>query len=117
MYYMDVTEVYGRGFYASREIEKNEVITVCELLVLSPEDTVKVNDTDLKYYTFVYNDKQDCLVLGDGEIFNHDDNPNVGYKLDYDDGRLKMYFYALKNIDPGEQLFIDYSADTKVNTE
>ena len=97
-------------------IRANCLIMECELLVLSESDTAAVNCTDLQFYTFKYNDTQDCLVLGHGEIFNHDSSPNVGYKLAEIDGRKVMQFYALTDIEPYSQLFIDYSADTKVDT-
>jgi SET domain-containing protein len=98
----------GRGVESLKDFE-------AELLVLNEEDTKKVNETDLKHYTFAFDQGRDCLVLGLGEIFNHDDKPNAGYRLATIDGRLKMQFYALKTIQPKEQIFIDYSADVKVN--
>lgn len=113
-YYLQETKEFGRGLYAGYFIAKGEVIAEFELLVLSPSDTTKVNETDLKYYTFCFNEAQDCLVLGDGEIFNHDDKPNVSYQLVERDGRKLMQFAATKNIWPYDQLFIDYAADAKV---
>jgi len=117
-YVIKVSEEMGRGLYALHDIASQKFLFHAELLVLNEQDTIKVNETDLKYYTFKYNEVQDCIVLGDGEIFNHSDTPNVGYTLiDTDDGNRKlMMFYTLKDIKEGEQLFIDYNADTKVNT-
>lgn len=113
IYSVQVIEGMGRGIIAERDIKKGEVITNCELLVLSPADTLAVNATDLKWYTFVFdkNTKQDCLVMGDGEIFNHDDNANVLYGLIDWNGRKLMRFQAARDIKKGEQLFIDYRAD------
>lgn len=113
-----MTVEFGRGLYATRKIYANEIIEVCEILVLSPNDSNKVNDTDLKYYTFVFNAKsgQDCLVLGNGEIFNHSDNPNVKYDLVRYGARFKMVFCSVKDIEIGEQLFTDYNRDTQVET-
>lgn len=116
MYTLKVTPKYGRGLYATRRIYKGEMIMVCEVLALSPTDTIKVNSTDLKYYTFVYNATQDCLVLGDGEIFNHSDRCNVEYKLIKRGSRMVMAFKSVQDIPKGKQLFIDYSQDVKVNT-
>lgn len=118
MYHIEVSKEMGRGLYATRTITPGTFIEVAELLVLSPEDTIRVNQTDLKYYTFVY-DKvtgQDCLVLGDGEIFNHSDTPNVRYRLQSIGDRMRMAFVSTRTILEGEQLFIDYSADTAVDT-
>lgn len=115
-YKITYSEQYGRELTASNPINAGEQITVCELLVLNKADTKLVDQTDLKYYVFKYNDTQDCIVLGDGEIFNHSDTPNVGYKLIDLDNRKVMLFYALKDIKPGEQLFTDYNSDVKVDT-
>lgn len=113
IYSVQMIEGMGRGVIAERDIKLGEVITNCEILVLSPEDTLKVNETDLRWYVFTYdkNTKQDCLVMGDGEIFNHDDNANVLYGLVEWDKRKLMRFQASRDIKKGEQLFIDYRQD------
>ena len=107
----------GRGVFSSRDIAQGDVITVCELLPLSASDTVTVNTTELRYYTFQLNKVQDCLVLGVGEIFNHHFLPNVSYKLVSYGDRLMMQFEALVDIPRDTQLFIDYAADSKVNVD
>lgn len=117
MYYLKMHETMGRGLFAMQDIPAQRVLFTAELLVLSEVDTVTVNTTDLQYYTFKYNEKQDCLVLGDGEIFNHSDTPNVGYKLIDFDGRKVMAFYTLRDVVPHEQLFIDYNADVVVSVQ
>jgi SET domain-containing protein len=115
IYSVQIIDGMGRGIIAEKDIKRGEVITNCELLVLSPEDTIKVNETDLKWYTFTFNAEtsQDCLVMGDGEIFNHDDDANVLYGLIEFNGRKLMRFQACRDIKRGEQLFIDYGVDVK----
>lgn len=114
LYDIKTEEASGRGLYAAKEISPGEVISVCELLVLNPIDTIAVNQTDLRYYVFKYSENQDCLVLGDGELFNHSDAPNVSFSLEKVDNRLKMIFKCVKTIVTGEQLLIDYASDEKV---
>ena len=115
MYTIKMTEKYGRGLYASRDLYANEIVEVAEILILSTSDTIKVNETDLQYYTFVFNSNQDCLVLGNGEIFNHDDNANVVYNLVQYGDRVKMVFKTIRDVPAGEQLFINYTQDTQVD--
>jgi hypothetical protein len=115
-------EGMGRGIVATRNINlARYTIMECEVLVLDACDTMIVNDTELKHYTFKYSDFRDCLVLGDGEIFNHSDTPNVGYRLvnfiENGEIRKKMKFFLLRPVKLGEQLFIDYNADVKVNMQ
>jgi SET domain-containing protein len=121
-YEITYTEEMGRGLYANRHVRKGEVIAECEILLLDPVDTVAVNKTSLQYYTFHVNETQDCLVLGDAEIYNHSDQPNVHYALvpmANGDGTTRqiMVFTALDDIVPGLQMFIDYNAYIRVNCD
>lgn len=115
MYKIGVSQEMGRGLYAIKDIEKYETIAIFEILLLSPKDTMTLENTDLRFYTFKVSDVQDCLVLGDGELFNHSDNANVNYELIEQDSRLKMIFTANKQIKFGEQLFINYESDADVD--
>ena len=105
----------GREVISTKLIPKGTIVETCELLVFSQNDTFAVNQTDLQFYTFKYNETQDCLVLGCGEIFNHSDAPNVSYELVDKDNRKVMMFKALTDIPCNSQLFIDYTGDTKVD--
>lgn len=115
MIHLKTTNEFGRGLYASQFIPEGTIILECEILILNEQDTNTVNTTELKYYTFKYDEKRDCLVLGHGEIFNHDDLPNVSYRLVDFNGRKVMQFKAISSIEQNSQLFIDYNDDIKVN--
>ena len=114
-----VSKKYGREVTSTKNIKKGTIVEMCELLVLSQQDTKLVNMTDLRYYTFVYDKEtgQDCLVLGSGEIFNHNEKPNVSYAIKEHNGRAMMIFTATKPIKKGKQLFIDYAADSAVKAQ
>ena len=116
-YFVQMFPEMGRGLVAKHSIDVDSIITVCELLVLDAVDTWSVNKTALQFYTFKFNESQDCLVLGDGEIFNHSDKPNVTYRLESYGDRMMMVFQATSRIEQGEQLFIDYSQDMYINAE
>lgn len=115
MYYLENTQEYGRHLIASKPIAADTLIAQCELLVLGEHDTRIINTTDLQYYTFKYNETQDCLVLGDGEIFNHSIDANVSYHIENIDGRMFMMFRTLREVEYGEGLFINYNADETVD--
>jgi hypothetical protein len=118
LHYIKHTDEFGRGVYALHDLPAGLVLFEAELLVLSPSDTEAVNKTDLQFYTFKYSEAQDCLVLGDGELFNHDKAPNAAYALVYCPVRLRsfMQFVTLKPITKDEQIFIDYEADAQVDS-
>lgn len=126
-YYVMMTEKYGRAVFANKALKVDEIVCYCEVLVLSEKDTPVVNSTDLQWYTFTYNDKQDCLVLGDGEIFNHGPTNNsivveksdasVKYELINLNGRPVMLFTMIRDVEKDEQLFIDYNSDVKESVD
>ena len=116
MIHITQSPIFGREVTASKNIYVGQVIERCELLVLSDVDTATLELTDLKYYTFKYNDTQDCLVMGNGEIYNHSDTPNVSFNIVKHDGRDVMEFKSIIDIKQGEQLFTDYNSDVMVDT-
>lgn len=116
-YYVLNTAQFGRAIFAQSDLKKGDIVMYCEILVLNPLDTSMVNLTELKHYTFTYKwsewsfERQDCIVLGDGEIFNHDDNANVAYELININGRDMMRFVMTRDAKRDEQLFINYNDD------
>lgn len=117
MYSIKFTETDGRGLYAEENLFSDKLIMQCELLILNPEDTKKVNETELKFYTFKLDETRDCLVLGNAELFNHSDEANVRYQLEIFEGRQVMKFYSTRMISMNEQLYIDYNQDVNVQVD
>lgn len=116
-YYIKTTLEMGRGLYAVQDLQAHKILFTAELIVLSEQDTQTVAQTELQFYTFKYSETQDCLVLGDGELFNHSDEANIGYKLIDYDGRKVMAFYTLKDIPRDAQLCTNYSQDIDVRVQ
>lgn len=110
----------GRGLAILTNIKANTVLAQCELLVFDAKDTIIINSAELGHYMFAYSKDQDCLCLGVGELFNHSDTANVSYSIVdvIQDNRARkvLQFVAICDIAAGEQLFINYSADVKINT-
>lgn len=48
-----------------------------------------------------------CIALGWGSMYNHGNPANVRYSAD--GSKLSMAFTAARNIDLGEELFINYN--------
>jgi SET domain-containing protein len=115
MTYVLATNEFGRGLYAMRAIKPNTIVMSCEILALNEHATKVIRMTDVNDYLFTFDDERDldCIVLGDGELFNHSDDSNVSYELVNINGRFMMVFRSTKAIDEDEQLFINYNADVK----
>lgn len=105
LYFIDKC-TFGRGLFALTDIKAGTEVLV-NRVILTAKDAVPD-------YNFHYNDDKDCICLGDGELFNHSSDANIGYKFQWkpvlDD--YCMVFKALRDIKEGEQLFIDYRQDS-----
>ena len=93
---------HGRGVFATRRFAKGQLIESCP--------TVEVPDADVvgRLDDYVYTSIKDgdvLLVLGYGMLYNHSANPNVEYLQD--DPSI-LSFLALRTVQPGEELTIDY---------
>lgn len=106
--YLKKSKFGGKGVFTSEYIKEGETIEIDPFLKVPSKDISEKNI--LKDYIFKYDDKYSCLVLGYGSMYNHKDDPNVQYY--YADNNMTMFEYkAIKDIQPGEELFISYGAD------
>lgn len=102
---------YGRGLYATTKIEKGHVIHTCEIILLSEQETRNADALDiLANHRFAFSRFQDAVLLGYGSLFNGlAIGFNVSHKVIFEDFRPMVQFSANRDIEPGEQLFIEYT--------
>ena len=102
----------ARGVFATQMYFPGDLIEAAEIIPLSVEDTQHILGTLLRIYTYAMNETQDCIVLGNGCLYNHSDEPNVTYSIDKNSsGRTVMTYRAKTLIKPDDQLFISYLQD------
>ena len=103
----------GRGVFACKSFEEEEIVEVCPMIVLPHKDWKKIHTTDLYDYYYYLNDPGRTdkvgIVLGYGMLYNHSTEPNV--ECDYDLVEKTMTFCALRAIVVGEELMINYNCD------
>ena len=101
----------GLGVFATRDIVQDTLIEVSPVILLSPEDTEKINDTHLYNYYFSWNEdqKSSAIALGYVSIYNHQVDSNCFYETYFEDKLIKII--TRKNIKKGEELFINYNHD------
>ena len=98
------SSIQGWGVFANDRIEKYELIEECPIIVVKPEELGNPHNlgryfADLKGNVFI--------GLGVGSLFNHSPNPNVEW---YVDGvNLIQNYYAIRDIEVGEELFSCYN--------
>src|SRR4051794_29562182 len=99
----------GRGVFARRAIKKGEEIERVPVLVMPAKDVKHGPDyTTLGTYCFVWQRGKVAVALGYGSLYNHSYRPNARYD---DVGRQTKVFSALRDIEPGEEVTVNYNGD------
>ena len=78
----------------------------CRCLVLNRP--IEAVDEPLASYVYEWplGGDNTAVALGDASLFNHDDRPNADWKTDVQNEM--MVFHALRDLEPDEEVFIDY---------
>jgi SET domain-containing protein len=96
----------GRGVFARRRIARHEVIERAPVLVFRAAD--EVAGVELDAYCFSWSRRAIAIALGYGSLYNHSYQPNARYN---DIGRRTKVFTALRDIEPGEEITVNYNGD------
>jgi SET domain-containing protein len=102
----------GRGVFARRPIEADEVIETCPVLVL-PAGSVEDSSAGIGGYVFEWGHGKLALALGYGSLYNHSYRPNARY-TDLA-GRTKL-FTAIRDIAAGEEITVNYNGEPEDQT-
>src|SRR3954466_229701 len=68
----------------------------------------------LSHYHFAWGKGTGALALGYGSLYNHSYRPNARY---WDVGPQTKEFTALRDIEPGEEITVNYNAEPDDTTE
>ncbi|QDT30775.1 SET domain-containing protein [Thalassoglobus polymorphus] len=101
----------GRGVFAKQFISKGSVIEKVPILLVTWDE---IADSELADYAFVYTEKKSAIALGYGSIYNHSYKPNARYD---DVGRKTKIFSAIRDIEQGEEITVNYNGDPDNNAE
>jgi SET domain-containing protein len=95
------SRIHGKGIFASKKINRGEIVFILKGRIVHWK--VKDQKTSLYGPNWIGITKEKWLdVKSPGVYLNHSCNPNCGIK-----GKIQVV--ALKNIDEGEEITIDYS--------
>lgn len=106
---LEVTKKLGKYRVSARsQFARGEIVEVCPVLQLGSEVTAI---DALRDVVFELNRSRDAwaLVLGYGSLYGHSDEPNMQYA--YDKKNKQMIFTAVRNVQLGEELTINYGKD------
>lgn len=108
--FVNITEDRGRGVFAAAEFSESDLIEICPIIKLSQEDRIKIHETHLHDYYFLWgkDHSEAAIALGYGSLYNHSDRPNAEITLDLDKETIDII--SLKDIKVGDEITIDYHA-------
>ncbi|OWY22254.1 SET domain-containing protein [Sphingobacteriales bacterium UPWRP_1] len=114
--YVNISPGKGRGVFAAHPLKAGEIIEICPVLVLPPNNRPQIDNTKLYDYYFLWGEDQSeiAIALGYGSLYNHSYQPNAEYEADYDSNTLTFICY--KDIDADEEITVNYNCDTDDDT-
>ncbi|GAB4255122.1 MAG: SET domain-containing protein-lysine N-methyltransferase [Saprospiraceae bacterium] len=103
--------LHGRGVFTGEPLNEGDLIEICPVIVLPPEQLKTIHNSKLHDYYFLWGPEQDrpAIALGYGSIYNHSYEANANYRFDYDSETID--FYAVKAIAAGEEITVNYNGD------
>ena len=104
---IDVSPGKGLGVFATEKIYKDEIIEECPVFGIGELS----NDANKIFhnYKFCYPKsryEENVIAWGYGSLYNHSDNPNCDWDTHTKHKGFK--FFALRDIEPGEEILIYY---------
>jgi hypothetical protein len=101
----------GRGVFARNKIEKGRLIERVPIVVFPAREVFgSLRQSKLAEYVFNWDDNLVALSLGYGSLYNHSFRPNARF---YYEGRLTQVFSAIRDIEEGEEITVDYNGPEK----
>ena len=105
------SKAMGRGVYTNRSLEKDSVIEIAPVIVMSAKDRKLLDQTLLHDYIFEWGTdrKQVCMALGYVPLYNHSYQSNCAYEMDFQ--KKIITIKTTRKIKSSEELFINYNGD------
>ncbi|HQU59639.1 MAG: SET domain-containing protein-lysine N-methyltransferase [Phaeodactylibacter sp.] len=115
--YIAPSPLGGRGVFTAAAIPAGALIEICPMIVMPQAHRQHLDETGLYDYYFIWGEKEEecAIALGYGSLFNHDYDPNAEYIPDFDHNTLD--FFALRDIDAGEEITVNYNGDPEEQSE
>lgn len=106
----------GRGVFTHLPIHAETIVEVSPVIVMTAREREVLDTTALHDYIFVWGAGQDqcCMAMGYVPLYNHSYASNCEYFMDYEE--RTMMIKAVRDIEPEEELTINYNGDWNDNT-
>ncbi len=113
-----ISEGRGFGCFAIEKIEKEEVFEECYCLPITSGGFSDYSFTFVKLNPITFDNQrlnESVLAMGFGSIYNHSNTPNSDWRIHKkysEQGKRILQFFALRDIDKGEEIFIYYGGES-----
>jgi len=103
----------GKGAFAKKDIKKNTIIDVANVILIPNKDYKKIRKTVLYDYCYIWKDPKhktefdNAITLSISQFINHSFEPNIRYLYDYEINAIE--FSAIREIKEGEELTVNYN--------
>ena len=101
----------GRGVFTDEFIEAGELVESCPTVTIPKRDLDPDERTVLDDYYHDWNERtgSKAMALGYGALYNHSRNGNM--ECIQNPRKRRIEFYALRDVEAGEELVYDYNPD------
>ena len=112
-----ISETKGRGGFAKKNIKKNTIVDIANIILIPNKDYTKISKTVLFNYCYIWEDPKhepefkNAITFSVSQFINHSYKPNLKYLYDYKNKAIE--FKALRNIQKGEELTVNYNGLVK----
>lgn len=108
-----VSQKKGKGVFAKKNIKKDTIIDIAQVVPIPNKDYKKIRKTILYNYCYIWDDPKyrpeftNAITLSISQFINHSYEPNVKYLYDYEN--KLMEFSAVRDILKGEEILVNYN--------
>jgi uncharacterized protein len=99
----------GRCITATDYIAKGEAIEAAPVIIFNASESIDDEGLILSNYSFEWDSGYGAIALGYGSLYNHSYNPNADYARNMES--KEIYFFAIKDINPEEEVTVNYNGD------
>jgi SET domain-containing protein len=115
-----ISKTKGKGVFAKKDIPKGQIIERAQIVLISNDDWVLIEETVLSNYTFEWDDPKhkgvydSAISLSISQFINHSYTPNTKYNYNYNDEVIT--YITIQDISKGEEITVNYNGDPYDNS-
>jgi len=108
-----ISETKGRGAFAKKDIKKDTVIDIANVVLIPNKEYRRIKKTQLYNYCYIWEDPKhkpafkNAITLSVSQFINHSYTPNLKYLYDFEAKAIE--YVAIQEIKKGEELTVNYN--------